>query len=85
MQQHWIFHGRVQGVGFRIRMKQKADELGVSGWVKNLPDSTVEAAAQGDADDLRSLLAYCRTLGDVDHVDVDEAAERDLEGFSIRY
>ncbi len=44
--------GRVQGVGFRYFAKLKADELEISGWVKNLPGEKVEIEAQGESDNL---------------------------------
>lgn len=43
---HLIFYGRVQGVGFRKFVKTKAQQLGVKGYVKNLPDGTVEVVAK---------------------------------------
>ena len=47
IRKHFIFHGSVQGVGFRYRMYYAARSNGVSGWVKNLYDGTVEAELEG--------------------------------------
>jgi acylphosphatase len=47
-----VVHGRVQGVGFRYYVYKKASSIGVSGWVKNLPDGNVAAVAEGDEDQL---------------------------------
>ena len=47
--------GKVQGVGFRWFVRERAVELGVSGWVKNVSDGDVEVAASADADRLASL------------------------------
>ena len=44
---HLIFYGKVQGVGFRYRSTMLANELGLTGWVKNLADGTVEMQVQG--------------------------------------
>ncbi len=49
-------HGRVQGVGFRYWTRQKAVELGISGWVRNCADGSVEALLSGPEPVLRSML-----------------------------
>lgn len=45
---HWRFTGRVQGVGFRARARWAAQALGLTGWVENNWDGSVELEAQGD-------------------------------------
>lgn len=57
---HVIVSGRVQGVFFRMETKRTADRLGVSGWVRNLKDGTVEAVFEGDRDQVDAALAWCR-------------------------
>lgn len=47
IRKHIIFYGRVQGVGFRYYAVQKANQLGLTGWVKNLYDGSVEREVEG--------------------------------------
>lgn len=54
-------HGRVQGVYFRESMSQKAAELGVTGWVRNRRDGTVEAMVQGPEAVVQRMLEWART------------------------
>ncbi|MDW8084607.1 MAG: acylphosphatase, partial [Candidatus Caldarchaeum sp.] len=53
-------YGRVQGVFFRACMKEEADKLGLDGWVKNMPDGTVESFIVGDEEKVRKLVEWCR-------------------------
>lgn len=66
-------HGRVQGVFFRQSTREKARELGLSGWVRNMPDGTVEALATGPENVVNELIAWCQhgpAYARVDKVDV---------------
>ena len=47
IRKHILFYGRVQGVGFRYYAVMKANQLGLTGWVRNLEDGTVEMEAEG--------------------------------------
>ena len=58
--QHLVIRGRVQGVGYRYTMTRTAEALGVTGWVRNRRDGTVEAVVQGDEDLVERLVAWCR-------------------------
>ena len=53
---HIIFKGRVQGVGFRWTVHRIADRYDLAGFVKNLPDGTVEMLAQGDTKNIQNCL-----------------------------
>jgi len=55
-----IVHGRVQGVFFRDTTRRRAVELDVSGWVRNNPDGTVEAAFEGDAEAVERMVSFAR-------------------------
>ncbi len=57
-QQHYIVHGRVQGVFYRQSTCKKAIQLGLTGWVRNLKDSTVEVWAVGEAQQLQLLESW---------------------------
>lgn len=54
-QMHVRLTGIVQGVGFRWFIRERARRLGLSGWVRNLPDGSVEVAAAGDDGQLELL------------------------------
>ncbi|MBV5325101.1 MAG: acylphosphatase, partial [Rhodospirillaceae bacterium] len=53
-------HGRVQGVWFRESMRQEAERLGASGWVRNAPDGSVEAMVQGSETAVDALVDWAR-------------------------
>ena len=54
----WLVHGQVQGVFYRESMRREAQRLGISGWVRNRADGTVEAHVEGSADALDALFAW---------------------------
>ncbi|MEA1925994.1 MAG: acylphosphatase [Patescibacteria group bacterium] len=53
-------YGKVQGVFFRLSAKEKAEELGICGWIKNNSDGTVSIEAEGEQKDLDAFAAWCR-------------------------
>ncbi|WP_028041948.1 acylphosphatase [Candidatus Stoquefichus massiliensis] len=57
LRRHYIFYGRVQGVGFRYTVYQLARHLGLTGWVRNQSDGTVEACIQGNLQQINQLIA----------------------------
>lgn len=62
MRAHWKMKitGRVQGVFFRQFCQEKAEELGLTGWVRNEPDGTVYLEAEGEEEVLEKLAELCR-------------------------
>lgn len=78
--------GRVQGVFFRASTRDKARELGVSGWVKNEEGNSVLISAEGTEEALRSLLDWCKKgspLAKVNSVNYQEKALESHSGFVI--
>lgn len=84
-----IITGKVQGVSFRASTKRKAKELGLDGWVKNLPDGSVGLVAEGEGEAVSELLEWCRrgpAAANVENVEITEGEpEGKLDGFEIRY
>lgn len=84
-----LISGRVQGVWFRACTKDAAEDAGVKGWVRNLPDGKVEALFQGDEARVQRAVDWCRKGSPgsrVEHVVVfKEEPSPDLHGFEIRY
>jgi acylphosphatase len=56
---HLLIAGRVQGVFFRASTVHQAQNLGLTGWVMNCPDGSVEAVAEGAAEKLEEFIAWC--------------------------
>ena len=76
-------HGVVQGVGFRYSLQREAIRLGLSGWVRNRRDGTVEAVVAGPAGAVEAIVAWSRhgpPSARVEAVDV-HAEEGRFEGF----
>jgi len=86
---HVIISGRVQGVWFRASTKQKAEQLGLKGWVRNAPDGKVEAIFEGDENQINEMIKWCHRgppLSKVTNVEVKKQnLTNGFEGFSIRY
>jgi len=57
---HVVIKGRVQGVYFRASAKDVADDIGVTGWVKNTEEGDVEIMATGTRDQLQKLVEWCK-------------------------
>jgi len=83
-----VVRGRVQGVAYRASTQRKARDLGLTGWVRNLEDGSVELEAQGTSSVLDALETWCRrgpalakVIG-LDRTDLSDVANE--AGFGIR-
>lgn len=86
IRKHYVFTGRVQGVGFRYSAQYLAQGLGVTGWVKNEWDGTVVMEAQGRVETLDMLIRKFRTRS---FIRIDYVAEMTIpveteSGFHVR-
>ena len=82
-----IVRGLVQGVFFRDSVRRRASTVGVSGWVRNTGDVTVEAIFEGEPDAVSQLVAFCREGprgARVDAVEVTDESPEGLRGYAIR-
>jgi len=82
-----IVQGSVQGVFFRAEARNRARSLGLAGWVRNVPDGTVEAVFEGEDEPVESMVEWCNrgpAGARVEDVDVDWSEPEGDEGFSIR-
>ena len=86
---HVIIHGKVQGVFFRMKTREEAIRNGVTGWVRNLADGTVEAVFEGNEAPVKMLLKWCENgppHAKVSKVDVRwESFERAFAEFDVTY
>lgn len=87
IRKHIVFHGRVQGVGFRYYAVNKANQLGLTGWVKNLPDGTVEMEVQGEKPLIDQLIIFLqnRTYIWIEKLDARSIPLLDDSSFQERY
>ena len=80
-------HGMVQGVWFRAWTVRTAREIGVTGWVRNRDDGSVEALAIGEPRAVEGFIATCHEgppKARVERVDVEEADAEPLDSFEQR-
>ncbi len=84
-----IIHGIVQGVYFRASTREKAVQLGVGGWVKNLSDGSVEALFEGEKKKVEEIVAWCYKGppgAKVTNVDLTwETYKGEFKHFDVRY
>lgn len=87
IREHIRFSGHVQGVGFRFRASHAANGLGITGWVKNEWDGTVEMEAQGTKEQINKMLTMINagTYIRIERLDREEIPPEEAEyGFHVR-
>jgi acylphosphatase len=85
---HFIAHGRVQNVGFRAFTRATARGLSLGGWVRNLPDKTVEGIAEGPSEQVDALLSSLNQgprFAKVTELESEDRKPYGLSEFEIRY
>lgn len=84
---HALVSGRVQGVGFRQATAQQAEQLDVDGWVRNLPDASVEVLFEGEEAAVRELALWLEQgprAAEVASVTLSEQPLQGVVGFIVR-
>ncbi|PXF57509.1 MAG: acylphosphatase [Candidatus Methanogaster sp.] len=89
---HITVTGRVQGVGFRYFTVRCANDLGLCGWVRNLPDGSVETAIQGQGEKIEEMIRRLRqgpVAANVSGLEIEEieseSGSAELSGFAMRF
>ncbi len=85
---HVYVSGQVQGVFFRDSTRERAEQLGLTGWVRNLPEGRVEALFEGPSERVREMIRWCEQgppHAAVEDVDTEfETPQGDLKAFEVR-
>lgn len=86
IRKHFVFSGRVQGVGFRYRSSYIARDLGLTGWVKNNWDGKVEMEVQGTREEIGKLLSmlYQQRYIWIEDIEAKEISVQKESSFRIR-
>ncbi len=85
---HVKIYGKVQGVWFRVHTKEMAEKLGIKGWVRNVPDGSVEAVFEGEEENLEEMIRWCHhgpPLARVTKVEIKYEEPKGEKEFRIRY
>jgi acylphosphatase len=84
---HLLLHGRVQGVNFRGWAREQAEQLGLSGWIRNRRDGNVEAVFAGPSETVDIMLARCRSGprdARVEDIEIIQDGGAAPQGFTIK-
>lgn len=89
LQAHLKITGKVQGVFFRSNAQEKAESLGLTGYVKNMPDSSVEAVVQGEKDQIEPFISWAKegpSSAKVNNIAINwQPLEKNFSSFRISY
>jgi acylphosphatase len=83
---HLLIRGRVQGVFYRATAKDVAEELKLTGWIKNTREGNVEIVATGSDEQLRQFIGWCRQgppKATVSDVEITNKTEETFDSFKI--
>ncbi len=87
-QYHLFISGRVQGVGYRLSAYDKGRQLGLTGWVRNLPDGRVEMLIEGPEEKLQHMVKWAEIgprFADVTNIELlEQALSGEFNDFQIR-
>ena len=82
-----VVHGEVQGVFFRDTARREASRHGVSGWVRNTPEGTVEAVFEGEREAVERMIGFAQegpSAARVEDIETFEEEVEGLDGFETR-
>jgi acylphosphatase len=82
---HVVVTGIVQGVFFRVETKRAADQIGITGWVRNRSDGAVEAIFEGEKEKVADAIKWCHHGSAVSRVDRVEVTYMPFEGAYDRF
>ncbi|WP_066630342.1 acylphosphatase [Labilibacter marinus] len=83
-----IICGRVQGVGYRYYVQEKAKQNGIKGYVRNLPGGEVEVDAEGDRNELSTFILQCKEgphLSEINNCYIHDIPLYGFEHFYIKH
>jgi len=84
---HLLISGKVQGVFFRDSSRKVAQNLNITGWIKNRQDDKVEAMISGDEKDVQAFINWCKSgpeRAEVEEVIVSKQGKTSFEKFEIK-
>ncbi|MGK5543304.1 acylphosphatase [Streptomyces sp. URMC 127] len=87
IRKHVVVSGRVQGVFYRDTCREEARRHGVAGWVRNMPDGTVEAVFEGPAEEVEQMVGWAHrgpSRAEVRGVETEEETPEGLTDFEVR-